>query len=53
MGVDIGAPWSRDRFNRLTLSFFFDTVLMGLVLGLSIEERSSAEIGSCLAEIGT
>ena len=53
MGADIGAPWSGDRFNRLTLSFFFNTVFLGPVPGWSIEERSSAEIGSCLAEIGT
>ena len=53
VGADIGALWSGDRFNRLTLSFFSDTVFMGPVLGLSIEEWSSAEIGSCLAEIGT
>ena len=51
-GADIGTPWSGDRFNRLTLSFSFDTVFVGPVLGRSIEERSSAEIGSYLAEMG-
>ena len=32
-GADIGTPWSRDRFNRLTLSFFLDTINFGSCTG--------------------